>query len=87
MARGAYRLEVTHTAQKDLRQLGQNERRRVLATILPLVDNPRPQGCTKMTDREEYRLSAGSLRITCAIDDKARVVTIYRATHRKDVYR
>ena len=82
-----YRIDVTRTAEKDLKQLPKSDRDRVLSVIEALADHPRPRGCDKLTDREEYRIRVGDFRVTYAIDDTQRAVTIYRARHRSDVYR
>jgi len=87
MVEHPYRIELTHTAEKELRRLGRADRERLLGTIRGLAGNPRPKGCQKMTDREEYRVRAGDFRVIYAVDDKKRMLTIYRAGHRKDVYR
>ncbi|MFN8455653.1 MAG: type II toxin-antitoxin system RelE/ParE family toxin [Anaerolineae bacterium] len=40
-----------------------------------------------MTDEPGYSLRVGVYRILYEIDDAARVVTIYRVKHRREVYR
>lgn len=87
MAEASYRLEVARSAERDLRRMVAGDRQRVIAAVQALGAEPRPQGCQKMTDREEYRIRVGDYRVMYTIDDRARVVIIYRAAHRRDVYR
>jgi mRNA interferase RelE/StbE len=57
------------------------------AAIRALGNTPRPPGCKKLQDREEYRIREGNYRILYLIDDRARVVQIVSILHRKDAYR
>jgi mRNA interferase RelE/StbE len=47
-------------------------------TILSLSSNPRPYGSKKLTEKEGYRIRAGNYRILYTVDDKAKVIVIYR---------
>lgn len=53
----------------------------------PLANDPHPYGAEKLTDKEAYKLRVGVYRVLYTIDDKARLVTIYRIKHRREVYR
>ena len=82
-----YRLEISHTAHRQIRRLPPQTRDRVNSAIAGLADNPRPPGAKKLTDREGYRVRVGDYRILYQVDDEARTVVIYRVMGRGDVYR
>ena len=60
---------------------------RVDGAILALADDPRPPGCTKLGDRDDWRIRVGDYRIVYGIDDERRMVEILNIAHRRDVYR
>jgi len=82
-----YRLEVSHTAHRQIRRLPAQTQERVNKTIARLAENPRPPGVKKLTAREGYRVRVGDYRILYQIDDDAKLVIIYRVMARGDVYR
>jgi len=82
-----YRLEVSHTAHRQIRRLPAQTQDRVNKVIARLAENPRPPGAKKLTARDGYRVRVGDYRILYQIDEGARVVIIYRVMPRGDVYR
>ena len=82
-----YRLEVSHTAHRQIRRLPTQTQERVNKTIARLAENPRLPGVKKLTAREGYRVRVGDYRILYQIDDDAKLVIIYRVMARGDVYR
>jgi mRNA interferase RelE/StbE len=52
-----------------------------------LADAPRPQGCSKLTGRDAWRIRVGDYRIIYEIFDDRRVVIVVVVGHRKDAYR
>ena len=82
-----YRLEVSHTAHRQVRKLPPKTQERLNDAIAHLADNPRPAGARKLTGREGYRVRVGDYRILYRVDDAAKVVAIYRVMGREDVYR
>ncbi len=82
-----YRLEVSHTAHRQIRRLPAQTQDRVNKVIARLAENPRPPGAKKLTARDGYRVRVGDYRILYQIDEGARVVIIYRVMSRGDVYR
>jgi len=56
--------------------------------ILALSDNPRPIHSKKLSGAgSRWRIRTGDYRILYEIDDKSKVVRVYRIAHRKDVYK
>ena len=82
-----YRLDVSHTAHRQIRKLPAPTQERVNAAIARLAENPRPPGVRKLTAREGYRVRVGDYRILYHVDDEAKMVVIYRVMARGDVYR
>jgi mRNA interferase RelE/StbE len=81
-----YELKIIPLAQKDLNQLRGKIFNKIKNEILNLAKNPHAFGCIKLTAEDGYRVSLGDYRILYRIDDKLRVVFIYRIKHRKDAY-
>ncbi|HJX69921.1 MAG TPA: type II toxin-antitoxin system RelE/ParE family toxin [Dehalococcoidia bacterium] len=82
-----YRLEVSHTAHRQVCKLPVKTQERVNRAIARLADEPRPVGTKKLTGREGYRVRVGDYRILYHVDDASKVVVIYRVMSRGDVYR
>ncbi len=82
-----YRLEVSHTAHRQISRLPAQTQERVNRAITVLGDNPRPPGSKKLTAREGYRVRVGDYRILYQVDDRTKLVIIYRVMSRGDVYR
>ena len=73
-------------AQKDLDGLEVRIFRQIIKKIHALSDEPRPNGCLKLTAEEGYHIRTGDYRILYRIDDGAKRIFIYRIKHRKDAY-
>ena len=82
-----YRVEVHHTAQKQLLSLPRKVQLEVAQTIDRLASTPRPAGCKKLRGTELWRLRLGRYRVVYFIDDEARLVTVVKvAPRREDTY-
>lgn len=82
-----YTVFILRRAQKELAQLPVGDYERVRDAISALAQDPRPQGCLKLTGRSGWRLRIGEYRIIYEIDDGQQVITILHTGHRRDVYR
>ena len=82
-----YRLEVSHTAHRQIRRLPVSTQERVNRAIASLAETPRPPHTKKLTTTEGYRIRVGDYRVLYQVDDEAEVVTIYRVMSRGNVYR
>ena len=82
-----YSLAIKRSAARELEELPVSDRRRVVARVRSLADDPRPRGCEKLSGEEKYRIRQGALRILYEIDDGLRVLIIVKIGHRRDVYR
>ncbi|KHJ74588.1 type II toxin-antitoxin system RelE family toxin [Rhodococcus sp. Chr-9] len=89
MTTNRYSVTFASSAQRDLKKIAKHDKK--LANDLidfaeGLGDNPRPHGCTKLTDREGYRIRFGDFRILYLILDKEVEVHVFRVGDRKEVY-
>ena len=83
----AYSVGVERRAQKQIARLSTEMQDRVEAALQALAEEPRPQGCRRLTNRGGWRIRVGDFRIVYEIDDDQRAVTVLRVGHRRDVYR
>jgi mRNA interferase RelE/StbE len=84
----SYKIEVSRTAEKQIRKLPKPDRVRVLRAILGLATLPRPRGCRKLRGYEDvYRIRVGTFRVLYSIEEKRVLIIILKVGKRKDVYR
>ncbi len=81
-----YQVVVLRQARKVIRSLLDKDADRIQAAIGVLATNPRPPGCMKLTNSDDWRIRAGDYRILYTIEDKRLIVTVVRVQHRRDVY-
>lgn len=56
--------------------------------ILALKNNPHPYPQSKkLKGEDKYRLRVGDFRVIYTVDEKQKIISIYRIRHRKDIYR
>jgi mRNA interferase RelE/StbE len=83
----AYQVDVTSKARKQFNDLPSAVKPHIAEAISGLSGDPRPHACQKLADMDGYRLRCGDYRILYVVDDKAKLVTVYRVKHRRDAYR
>ncbi|MBA3564082.1 MAG: type II toxin-antitoxin system RelE/ParE family toxin [Gammaproteobacteria bacterium] len=84
----SYSIEVSATAEKQIRRLGSSDRLRVLRAIQQLSHNPRPRGCRKLQGYDDvFRMRIGTHRVIYSIETRRLLIIILKVGHRKDVYR
>jgi len=79
-----YKIEAVSSAQKDLDNLEKRFFEQIKDKINSLKSNSRPCGCLKLTAEEGYRIRSGNFRILYRIDDKNKIIYIYRIKYRKE---
>jgi mRNA interferase RelE/StbE len=83
-----YEIVIESRAEKELEQLPKNILRKLDIKFLQLKKNPRDFGSKKLTGRiEGWRIRIQDYRVLYQIDDKQKLVKIFRIKHRRDVYR
>jgi mRNA interferase RelE/StbE len=85
-----YAVSFRRSAEKDLRRLDDALQSRILDAVEGLGSNPRPFGFRKLQGRRRedvFRIRVGDYRVVYSVDDEAKVVTVERVRHRREVYR
>jgi len=82
-----YRIEIKKSAVKELHAIPKKDLKKIVSVIASLSDDPRPEGCIKLSDGEKYRVRKGNYRILYSIEDEILVIYVVKVGHRKDVYR
>lgn len=83
-----YRIEVSATAERQLRKLARADQLRIVKAIRALAHEPRPRGCRRLSGYDDvYRIRTGVFRILYSVEDARLLVILLKVGHRKDVYR
>lgn len=82
----AYTVHLTSKAKRQLKRLSRQFKKQVQQAIDSLALDPRPPGCKKLTDREEYRIRSGNFRIIYTIQDNDLIVVVIAVGDRKSIY-
>ena len=83
----SYSVRIKKSARKELETVAtKSDRRRIVARIRALAEDPRPAGAVKLSGRELYRIRQGQYRILYSIEDRVLIVQIIRIGHRSKVY-
>lgn len=83
-----YEVLLERRAERDLKRLEAKEFHRIIREIRALAENSRPAGCRKIAGSEsDWRIRIGDYRVIYEIDEKAKVVRVMRARHRREAYR
>lgn len=83
----AYRVEFTTASAREVRKLDHPVRRRILAAIAGLEQDPRPNGVRKLAGYDNaWRVRIGDYRVLYEIVDETVLVTVFRVAHRRDAY-
>ena len=82
-----YSVIVTRPAQSAVDLLAPMQAQCVFVALRALAANPRPSGCIKLTNSDEWRIRVGDYRVIYEINDTELLVTVIAVGHRCDVYR
>ena len=83
-----YEVEIERTAERDLSALPRALFQRIIPHLKSLADNARPPGCHKLAgSKSDWRIRIGDYRVLYEIDDRRKLVRIFRVRHRREVYR
>ena len=83
-----YHVNITPTAVKERKRLDTITRKRIDKALQRLLQNARPSGAKKLSGSTyNWRIRVGDYRILYEVDDKGRLITIWRIAHRREVYR
>ncbi len=83
-----YSVIVSSKVEKQLDDLPEKLRLRILTAIAQLAENPRPSGVKKLKgEKDEYRLRISDYRLRYKIKDQELLILLIQLKHRRDVYR
>ena len=82
-----YRITFKKSVTKDLRIIPKNDIKKILSKIVTLAENPRGEGCIKLSGQEHYRIRQGLYRIVYEIKDDVLVINVVKVAHRSHVYK
>ena len=83
----SYTVEVKPAARRELEALPDHVLSRVVRKLEFLGHTPRPVGCKKLKGyKDQWRVRVGDWRVLYIIDDAAKLVSITRIAHRREVY-
>ena len=81
-----FELRFKRSVARDLRSIPGKDTRKILKRIKALAENPRPEGCIKLTGKEYYRVRAGNYRVVYEIRDAELIILVIRIALRRKVY-
>jgi len=83
-----YRIEVSATAEKQIRKLDRTDQIQVVRAIQALSKEPRPPGTRKLQGYSDvFRVRVGTYRIIFSVERTRLLIIILKVGHRRDVYR
>jgi mRNA interferase RelE/StbE len=82
-----YTVLIRRRALKDLASIPIDYAQLITQHINALEQNPYPPDAKKLQDDSGYSQRVGVYRILYDIDNRERIVTIYRIKHRREAYR
>jgi mRNA interferase RelE/StbE len=84
----SYRIDIAPGAQRQLRKLDPQARRRIQAAIELLAEEPRPPAAKMLVNSDgAWRVRVGDYRVIYDIEDDRLVVLVLAAGHRREIYR
>ena len=82
-----YSLAFKKSVAKDLRNIPRKDVKRILECIERLCEDPRAEGCIKLSGQECYRVRQGLYRIIYEIQDSRLIILVVKVTHPGIVYK
>ncbi len=82
----SYEIEITRSAERQLKRLPPDDQQRIVAAILPLSDNPFPRGSRKLSGYDDvFRIRVGTYRVLYSVSEKKLIIIMLKIGHRKNV--
>ena len=82
-----YNLRFKKSVTKDLRKIPNKDVEQILKCIESLCENPRVEGCIKLSGKELYRIRQGTYRLIYEIQDSDLIIVVVKVAHRSNVYK
>ncbi|MEW6570880.1 MAG: type II toxin-antitoxin system RelE/ParE family toxin [Nitrospirota bacterium] len=77
-----YKILIKPSAVKEIENIPRKDRLRIIQKIQDLANNPRPQGCEKLTGENRYRIRQGVYRIVYLVSDRELHIIVVKVGHR-----
>lgn len=84
---GKFNVTFKKSVAKDLRSIPNADVKRILEKIDSLRENPRSDGCIKLSAQERYRVRQGLYRIIYEIRDELLIIHVVKIGHRSVAYK
>lgn len=85
---GSFEIEISRTAEKQLKKLPEQDQLRVVRAVLTLAEELHPTGSRKLSGYDDvFRIRVGRYRVLYSVFESRLVIIILKVGHRKDVYR
>ena len=82
-----YSLAFKKSVAKDLRNIPRKDVKQILKCIQRLREDPRAEGCIKLSGQERYRVRQGVYRIIYEILDARLIILVVKVAHRSVIYK
>ncbi|WP_093327649.1 type II toxin-antitoxin system RelE family toxin [Thalassotalea agarivorans] len=82
-----YKITFKKSVRKDFKHIPKKDVSKILHKIESLAEDPRSEGCTKLSGSENYRARQGLYRIIYEIRDDVLIVNVVKVAHRSTVYK
>lgn len=83
-----YELEISRTAEKQLRRLHDADQRRVARKMPNLAHDPLSRGARKLAGYDDiFRIRVGPYRILYSVGAATLIILLLKVGHRGDIYR
>ncbi|TGD70332.1 type II toxin-antitoxin system RelE/ParE family toxin [Mangrovimicrobium sediminis] len=82
-----FKITFKKSVAKDLRSIPPADVKRILQRIDMLAENPRGEGCVKLSAQERYRVRQGVYRVVYEVRDESLIILVVKVAHRSSVYR
>jgi mRNA interferase RelE/StbE len=86
----AWSIELTQTAEKQLKKLDRQWQQKILDYMefeIAILENPRARGKALLGDKKGlWRYRIGSYRVICQIEDEDLTILAIMIGHRREVY-
>lgn len=83
-----YQIEISRTAEKQLKKIATKDQARIAKAILSLGNNPFPVNYKNLKGYTDiYRVRTDSYRIIYQVENNKLLIVILKLGHRKEIYK
>lgn len=82
-----YEIKIKKSAQKSLARIPHKYQENIISSIRSLSNDPRPEGCKKLSGRDAWRIRISQYRVLYEIHNTELQIMVVKIGHRGEVYR